>query len=794
MIKYLKLIFLAVVVVFISSDTTFAEETQGNQEQTTTAESQFDNYFEQEQETYDERRVKDYDDLMHYQLMSHADESWWDVASKTGNNILVGVRDFAWSTYTVVAELVTTIVYHMFNVDLLEMLMPNLTNFASSTAGQIINNILILGMAFVGVTITIKGLVKQDWAAFFKIVILMIISLGLLFSIQSKQFNYIGMVDSISKDIENTLIATPPSLLTGEEINYGTTDNAINMENRIYNALLLQPYLDLQYGETNVTSINEDRGEGYQVYDYLDASPFSEDGQEDRDSIAEYEFEDMENNNVNSANASAQIGKVVMYFISLCVQGFIYIFLAAIRYMLQIAMIIALVMLPIVLFLSLFPSFEKVTFSYLRKIFQLILYKAILVFYMIFVMSIMQITYTIQNYGMVQAMVFQIVLAVSCILIYFYRNSALDTVSDTNSVSASEASGNGFSNSMNNFGNRLKSSAYKQNDNKAYNEKGFKQSENRGKSNSYRSDDESTESTMRHDTNMKDNQQSNTRDNVTNFSDYQNKKKQEEKEQQENKISNNQEEVSKRNDNEESKHRTGTEDNYRNNSNNDYRHQENEKSESDYRHQHTQNSDERNVNTNKNSNEQRTKNNEDTHTQSKHRNMSNEKFENRNTKRSNEQSETKKNETSPVNTNVSKSRNSKQNDFAKKNEKIPVENKSSQGNKSNSQSRNAKVNNHPNNNGKKEVTKPKQQSNMRNTQRNNERINRNKIAPRNNNVSPKTYNTAADKTQERYDNNNNESTKSNKRVKSLTKESNHRKSYTTKREKEFKQQQSNRKG
>lgn len=130
------------------------------------------------------------------------------------------------------------------------------------------------------------------------------------------------------------------------------------MENRIYNALLLQPYLDLQYGDTNVSRINADRGEGYQVYDYLDSSPFTEDGQENRDSIAEYEFEDMENNNVNSASASSQIGKVVMYFIGLCVQG-LYIFLAAIRYMLQIGMIIALVMLPIVLFLSLFHHLKK---------------------------------------------------------------------------------------------------------------------------------------------------------------------------------------------------------------------------------------------------------------------------------------------------------------------------------------------------------------------------------------------------------------------------------------------------
>lgn len=788
MIKYLKLIFLAFLVVFISSDTVFAVETGGNEEQTTSAESQFDNYFEEEKETYEERRVKDYDDLMHYQLMSHADESWWDVASKTGNNILVGVRDFAWATYTVVAELVTTIVYHMFNVDLLEMLTPNLTNFASSTAGQIVNNILILGIAFVGITITFRGLIKQDWAAFFKILLLMIISLGLLFSIQSKQFNYIGLVDSISKDIENTLIATPPSLLTGEEINYGTTDNAINMENRIYNALLLQPYLDLQYGDTNVSRINADRGEGYQVYDYLDSSPFTEDGQENRDSIAEYEFEDMENNNVNSASASSQIGKVVMYFISLCVQGFIYIFLAAIRYMLQIGMIIALVMLPIVLFLSLFPSFEKITISYVRKIFQLVLYKAILVFYMIFVMSIMQITYTIQDYGMVQAMVFQIVLAISCILIYFYRNSALDTVSDSSSVSASEASGSGVSNSMSNLSYRYRmATANKQNKEQSQHGKDFKNSDKRGASNKYRTDEEDTKSSMQHDTNVQDNQQSNTRDNVTNFSDYQNKKQQEENEKQENKINNNQEEVSKRNQSEESHHRNQSENKQSNQ----------EKSENQHRNQDTQRSDTRNVDTNRNSDEQHTKNNQQDHTESKHRKINNQKFESKNSKQATERLEnTAKN---PVNTKPSESRNSTQNGFTKSNESkaskkntekpVVTKNRESRNRTQNDFTKNTKPNNESKNQNKPSSNR-NTKSNNRNSTRNNEAFKRSKMTKRDSKVSPKTYQQPTPKI-ERYNNN---STKNNTTVDNSKTESTHRNTSTTKREQEFKKYQSNRKG
>ena len=530
---------------------------------------------------------------MHYELMSHADESWWDVASQTGNNILVGVRDFAWATYTVVAEVVTTIVYHMFNVDLLEMLMPNLTNFASSTAGQIVNNILIYGMALFGITITIRGFLKQDWGAFFKLLFLMLISLTLLFSIQSERFNYIALVDGISKDIENTLIATPPSLITGEEINYGTTDTAINMENRIYNSLLLQPYLDLNYGDTSISRINDDREEEYHVYDYLNASPFTEEGRDTRANISEYEFEDMENNNVNSANASAQIGKIVMFFISLLVQGFIYIVLTAVRYMLQIAMIIALVMLPVVIFLSFFPSFEKILLSYTRKVFQLILYKAILVFYMIFVMSIMQITYTIQNYGMLQAIVFQVVLAISVIMIYFYRNSALDTVNDSNSVSPSEASGQGFGSSMGNLGNKMKPQMQRQGAksgkdqrSKSDSSKNFKESENRNTQSRFsQNSDQNTKRNENQNVNSQDNQTQNQRDNVTQFSDYQDKKKHEE--QQRNQKNQNEQSQYKQNEQSDTRRsdRTGTEDTNANHNETQSRQQHDSKQQHDSRQQ-----------------------------------------------------------------------------------------------------------------------------------------------------------------------------------------------------------------
>lgn len=616
--------------------------------------------------------------------MAHADEGWWDVASKTGNNVLVGVRDLVWSTYMVVAELISTVVYHMFNVDLLQMLMPNLSSFASSTAGQIINNLLILGMAFVGLTITIRGFIKQDWGAFFKILLLSLVSLTLLFSIQSEKFNYIGLVDSVSKDIENALIATPPSLITGQEIDYGTTDTAINMENRVYNALLLQPYLDLQYGDTSISRIDADREENYQVYDYLNSSPFTDDGQETREEIAKYEFETMENNNVNSANASTQIGKVVMYFISLLVQGFIYIVLAAIRYMLQIGMIIALVMLPIVLFLSLFPSFEKIILSYTRKIFQLVLYKAILVFYMIFVMAIMQITYTIQNYGMVQAIVFQVILAISCIMLYFYRNSAMDTVSDSSSVNPSEASGQGFGRSMNNIGNRMKASANKQSSSNGQHAKDFKESEQRGSQNKFKEGTETgnTQSSVRRNTSQNDNQDmssqqnqtTNERDNVTSFSEYQDKKKQQEEQTQqtEDKVRNNQNENSQFNSNEESdmrrsdKYKSDTEDMNTNKNENQQKQTDRQQNDSrnvessSYRSEQTAKDNQTNKTDNKQTlnNEQnnRSNNTENAQTTSTARNSATHKFEKSNQE---EHNKSKENDRKPLNQDVSNARNSK---------------------------------------------------------------------------------------------------------------------------------------
>lgn len=528
MIKYIKVVLMTILITVLPSTTAFAQEDGQS------VEDEFDSYFEEEEETHDERRIKDYEDLAHYELMDHADESWWDVASQTGNNILVGVRDFAWATYTIVAEVVTTIVYHMFNLDLVQMLLPNLQSFASSFAGQIINNLLIVGMAFVALTVIVRGLLQQDWGAFFKILLLTIASLALLFSIQSERFNYIGLVDSVSTDIENTIIATPPSLMTGEEVNYGTTDTAINMENRVYNALLLQPYLDLTYGDTSVERINEDRDDGFQVYDYLDADPLDEEGVETRGDIAQHEFEVMENNNVNSANAAGQIGKIIMFGLSLLVQGFIFIVFAAVRYMLQMLLILALVLLPLVLLLSLFTSFEKMLLGYIRKVGQLILYKALLVFFMIFAMSIMQVTYSIQNYGMIQAIVFQLVIGISVIMIYFYRNSALETVSDSGGVNPSVAtSTGGAGQSLKNAGHKVQSKA-----NAAQNKnKEVKESDSR---NSAGASHKESGSSDKAGTSTQGNQSSNHRDNVTQFSDIKDKQNRQHNEKQNDQFNNQQ--------------------------------------------------------------------------------------------------------------------------------------------------------------------------------------------------------------------------------------------------------------
>lgn len=420
-------------------------------------------YVEKQKELKDQRNRYKYDPLGHYGLMSHGTEKWYEFKEKTGGGIAVSIKDMVWMWYVIATSLVTEIVFQMFNLDIVNLFQAQLQDFTSSLAGKITTNLITFGMAVMSVYIVIKAYLKQDFGAFFKLLGLILLSLIMLFSIQSEKFNYIGIADTVSKSVENTIISVPFDPVgdsTSEDIGInGST--AVSMENKVFDALVVKPYLSLTYDDLDKSKIDSKRKKGYKVDDYLKASPFKDKGIDKRDKIAKYETEDMENTTISNANAWTVVGNVFIYFVGLVVQGFVFGLLSIVRIGLQFAFLLLLALLPVVLLMSFFPTLEKGLFGWAKAVGFIIIGKAMIVFFIVFVMAIMSFVYRMQevaNDSISVTIFFTIAFAIACIWVYFQRNTIMATVFSGGEISTRQLQrgDSNFASATKNTGSRAK--------------------------------------------------------------------------------------------------------------------------------------------------------------------------------------------------------------------------------------------------------------------------------------------------------------------------------------------------
>ncbi|PTU83993.1 hypothetical protein BUZ67_09425 [Staphylococcus pasteuri] len=402
-----------------------------------------DEYVQKQDDLKEERERYKYDPLGHYGLMSHGTEKWYEFKEKTGGGIAVTIKDMVWMWYVIATSLVTEIVFQLFNLDIVSLLQAQLQDFTSSLAGKIISNLITFGIAIMSLYIVIKAYLKQDFGAFFKILGLIILSLIMLFSIQNKKFNYIEIADTVSKGVENTIISAPFDPIgdsTSDDIGVnGST--AVKMENKVFDALVVKPYLSLTYDNLNKSKIDSKRKKGYKIDDYLKASPFKDKGIDKRDKIAKYESEDMENATINNANAWTIVGEIFVYFVGLAVQGFVFGLLSIVRIGLQFMFLLLLALLPMVLLLTFFPTLEKAVFGWLKALGFVILGKGMIVFFIVFVMSIMSFVYKMQevaNDSISVTIFYTVIFAIACVWVYFQRNSIMATVFNGGEVSTKQ--------------------------------------------------------------------------------------------------------------------------------------------------------------------------------------------------------------------------------------------------------------------------------------------------------------------------------------------------------------------
>jgi hypothetical protein len=397
--------FLFLFMLLFQTDVTFAEET--------------------------ERKAKERDESA-YELMSYADDGWWDVAGKTGSATATAVKNFFWMVNIVLSQITLMVVYQLFSLDVVDMTKDAVHEITSGTAGTLTFNFGLFALSVASLGIVVRSYIQQNWQAFLKLLTLILLSLTLLFSIQSQKFNYVDFAHGLSKSIENAVMSVNPSLNDDEAFQFSSFDEntarnvSIAIENKVFDALIYKPYLLLQYGTTQEKNILAE--DNKRIENYLNADPRTEDGVKKREEISKDEYMDYDNKNIFAGNGWKQAGYILVMILSTVIQGIVFFFIALIRVMLQFAFIMMMLMAPIMIFISLFPSFETLVGKYLKGTTILILFKSVTMFFVLVATSFISLGYEMTNMSddLYYRIFIQIMFCVAIVFMYSKRHFALN--------------------------------------------------------------------------------------------------------------------------------------------------------------------------------------------------------------------------------------------------------------------------------------------------------------------------------------------------------------------------------
>ena len=403
----------------------------------------------------DTERLSEKHDESRYDLMTYADNSWYEWVDKTGTSAVSSIKNFLWKINVVITQITLMIIYQMFSLDIIKLAKDSVMEIASGTAGSLITNLGMFAFAIACFGIVVRSYIQQNWQAFFKIVSLVVISMALLFSISSQKFNYVDLAHDISVSIENAVMKVNPSMTDSTNFEIAEGDDnigeqvAIEVENKAFNALLYRPYLLLQYGTTDEETINAEgslNGEKTRINEYLSANPATGDGMDLRQDIAEREFNDLNNENIFAGNAFEVSAYIMATIFSTIIQAIVFFFLALMRIMLQFAFLFLLLLVPFMLFLSIFPTFEGLIGQYLKGSFMVVIFKALTVFLVLVSSSFITLSYEMTNMSddIFYRIFIQSIFAIAIIFMYMKRQFLIDMLNGASPSLAGMGAGEGM--------------------------------------------------------------------------------------------------------------------------------------------------------------------------------------------------------------------------------------------------------------------------------------------------------------------------------------------------------------
>ncbi|RHS35353.1 YtxH domain-containing protein [Coprobacillus sp. AF09-1A] len=323
--------------------------------------------------------------LSNYQLDFYVDNSWswlpWNWLDGIGKSVQYGlycITNFVWTISLYLSNATGYVVQEAYKLDFINDMADSIGQSIQTLAGVTENGFsstgfyvgsLLLIILVVGIYVAYTGLIKRETSKALHAVINFVVVFVLSASFIAYAPDYIKKINEFSSDISTASLDLGTKIMLPNSDSEGK-DSVDLIRDSLFSIQVEQPWLLLQFGNSNAEEIGTDRVEAL-----VSASPEDEDGKT-REEVVKTEIEDNDNNNLTIPQVVNRLGMVFfLLFFNLGITIFVFL-LTGMMLFSQILFIIFAMFLPISFLLSMIPSYESMAKQAIVRVFNTIMTRA----------------------------------------------------------------------------------------------------------------------------------------------------------------------------------------------------------------------------------------------------------------------------------------------------------------------------------------------------------------------------------------------------------------------------------
>lgn len=323
--------------------------------------------------------------LGNYQLDFYVDSSWdwlpWNWGDGLGKSVMYGlyaITNFIWTVSLYLSNATGYVVQEAYKLDFIsdtaESIGKNIQTLAGITENRLQTSgfyfgFLLLMILALGVYVAYTGLLKRETTKAVRAVINFVMIFLLSGSFIAYAPIYITKINDFSSDVSEAALSLGTEIVVPNSESQGK-DSVDLIRDSLFSIQVQQPWLLLQFDDSNIEEIGEDR-----VDKILSVSPDENKGK-DREEAVKAEIENNDNANLSITKTMNRLGTVVFLVLFNIGISFFVFLLTGIMLFSQILFIIFAMFLPISFLLSMLPTYESLGKKAIIRLFNTIMMRA----------------------------------------------------------------------------------------------------------------------------------------------------------------------------------------------------------------------------------------------------------------------------------------------------------------------------------------------------------------------------------------------------------------------------------